>query len=182
MRPYDHIIDFLFEVGSLTKLKRSHLKQNTHSVAEHSFRVTVIGFILAKICKADIQKTLSLCLFHDVVETRTGDIDVVQKNYVSVNEEKALKEIAGTSGLLKELRSFTTELNQNKMLEARLTHDADVLEELLTEREQYDAGEQRAMAWMKYSLARLKTPEAQALGKIIFRYNSDKWWTDIIKR
>ena len=39
-----------------------------------------------------------LCLFHDIPEARTGDLNYVNKKYVKVAERKAVEDLAGANG------------------------------------------------------------------------------------
>ncbi len=62
------LADFLFEAGMLRKTPRTgyqFLGTSCENVAEHSFRTSIIGYILAKEAEADIARTTMLCLFHD---------------------------------------------------------------------------------------------------------------------
>jgi putative hydrolases of HD superfamily len=176
------LVNFLFEAGFLSKLKRSQRKNNQKSVAEHTFRVAVIGYVLAQKRKADAAKTVLLCLFHDLPETRVNDLDLVNRPYQQINEKKALAEMIGQQGELQEIQSFFNEYTQQKTTEAQLTHDADILEELLTEKEQLDQGDPRAKDWMKFTTKRLKTMLAKKLAQEIIKTASDQWWYDIIRK
>jgi putative hydrolases of HD superfamily len=51
--------------------------EHPESVAEHSFRTAVIGYLLASIEGADPARTALLCLFHDSQESRIGDVPLV---------------------------------------------------------------------------------------------------------
>jgi putative hydrolase of HD superfamily len=67
---------FLFEVGSLRKIARSHRQKFltddlSDNIASHSFRVIHIGYLLAKMEKADVSKVMLMCLYHDVGESRS---------------------------------------------------------------------------------------------------------------
>ena len=53
------------------------------TVAEHSFRVGIVGMTLAMIEGADAGHTAALCLLHDAHETRTGDVPAVGRAYVT---------------------------------------------------------------------------------------------------
>lgn len=87
------IVNFLFELGTLRKTARGHrqilltddLSDNT---ASHSYRVAMIGFFLAKLEKANVEKVLSLCLFHDTGEARSGDQNWVHKLFVTTHEDE----------------------------------------------------------------------------------------------
>jgi putative hydrolase of HD superfamily len=77
------IIGFLFETGHLKRTPRSGWLMagvpNAESVAEHSFRVGVIAYVIATLEGANADRAAALGLFHDVPESRTGDIPSVGK-------------------------------------------------------------------------------------------------------
>ena len=91
---------FLFEIGMLGRLKRTGPLlsgvENPETVAEHCHRATIIAYILAKIEKVDVEKVLVMSLFHDVPESRIGDINKVASRYIDVKsaESKAIEEQA----------------------------------------------------------------------------------------
>ena len=68
------IVDFLYEVGMLSKTPRSgffFLGSGEQSVAEHINRVCYIGYCLAKMNgTVDVGKVVQMCLFHDISESR----------------------------------------------------------------------------------------------------------------
>ena len=90
------IIEFLFEVGMLKKTPRTgyqFLGSGKESVADHSFRTAVIGYILAtQQPAADRNRVVLMCLFHDFPEARTGDHNYVNKRYVTADEDGALRD------------------------------------------------------------------------------------------
>ena len=80
---FKNIASFIFETGLLNNFKRSgfdFLGTCNQNIASHSFRASIIAFILAKRLNADENKAVILTLFHDIPETRTGDINYFQKN------------------------------------------------------------------------------------------------------
>lgn len=84
-----NIVNFLFEVGSLKKIARSHRQSFltddlSDNIASHSHRVSVIGYFLAKFEGVDIGKVLTMCIFHDVGESRSGD-HLIQKIHSKMN-------------------------------------------------------------------------------------------------
>jgi putative hydrolases of HD superfamily len=68
---------FLFEMGHLKHLPRAGWLllgvPQPETVAEHSFRVGIVGITLAVMEGADVGRTAALCLLHDAHETRIGD-------------------------------------------------------------------------------------------------------------
>src|SRR2546423_9298993 len=69
---------------------------NPESVAEHSFRAALLGYILASLEGADPQKTAMICLFHDMGEARINDLHRVARRYINVGnrEEVAFEDEA----------------------------------------------------------------------------------------
>ena len=69
---------FLFEMGHLKQLARAGWLllgvPQPESVAEHTFRVGIVGIALAAQEGADIGRTAALCLLHDSPESRIGDV------------------------------------------------------------------------------------------------------------
>ena len=112
------IVNFLFEVGVLKKIPRSGYKflgTGSESVADHSFRVAVIAYVLAKHeLQADLQKVVLMSLFHDIHEARTGDHNYVNKQYVIVNEDKAVRDLAQGLPSGEEIVSLTANSTREK--------------------------------------------------------------------
>ena len=76
----DKILDFLIQVGKLKTLLRKGPvlieAKNPETIAEHIFRVAIMGWILgeAKKVKFNIERILKLALIHDLCEVSIGDI------------------------------------------------------------------------------------------------------------
>jgi len=175
-----NIVNFLFEIGILKKTPRSgyqFLGTGNESVAEHSFRVAVIAYLLAKNePKADMQKVVLMSLFHDFHEARTGDHNYVNKRYVTVNENKAVNDLALNLSFGQEIVSLIDEFNSRKTLEAQLSQDADQLDFILELKRQQDLGNISAAEWQKYSAKRLITDFAKTLADEIVTTDSSDWW------
>jgi putative hydrolase of HD superfamily len=173
-------VNFLFEVGILKKIPRSgyqFLGTGSESVADHSFRVAIIAYLFAKNePKVDTQKVILMSLFHDFHEARTGDHNYVNKRYVTVNEDKAVSDLAQklTSG--QEIVSLIDEFNSGETLEARLAQDADQVDFILELKRQQDLGNKSAAEWLKYSVKRLITDFAKKLANEILQTDSSDWW------
>lgn len=98
------LTDFLNEVGMLRHTPRSGYKflgSGQETVAEHSHRTAVIGYVLAKKTGADAARTVMLCLFHDLPEARTGDFNYVNRLYDTSRERDALEDAVEGTGLKK---------------------------------------------------------------------------------
>jgi len=175
-----NIVNFLFEIGILKKTPRSgyqFLGTGNESVAEHSFRVAVIGYLLAKNeTKANTHKVVLMSLFHDFHEARTGDHNYVNKRYVNVNEDKAVNDLAQNLPFGQQIVSLIDEFNSRKTLEAQLSQDADQLDFILELKRQQDLGNISAAEWLRYSLKRLITDFAKKLADEIVTTDSSDWW------
>ena len=175
-------VEFLFEAGMLKKTPRTgyqFLGSGAESVADHSFRTTILGYVLATMEKgADIDKTVRMCLFHDLAEARTGDHNYVNKKYVAVNEEKAIQDQTRDLPFGDDIVSLTQEFNGANTLEARIAKDADQLDLILELKGQQDSGNPNAKEWLAFALKRLCTVSGKALGREIMVSKSNAWWFD----
>jgi len=176
------IINFLFEVGMLKKTPRTgyqFLGSGQESVAEHAFRTAIIGYILAEQePEADSRKTILMCLFHDMHEARTGDHNYVNKRYVSVDEERAVNDLAGKVPFGKEIISIINEFNAGESLEARISRDADQIDLIMELKVQDDLGNRYAEDWLHYALKRIITENAKKMAQEILKTDSTDWWFD----
>jgi putative hydrolase of HD superfamily len=179
-RSFKNIVNFFFEAGMLKKTPRSgyqFLGSGKESVADHSFRMTLIGFTLARLTPgADPFKVVRLCLFHDLPEARTGDMNYVNKQYVKVNERGAVADLAETLPFGEEVSELLEEYRKGQTLEAKLTHDADVLDLILELKEQNDLGNSYARKWIEFALNRLQTDIGKDLAAETLRTDSAAWW------
>jgi putative hydrolase of HD superfamily len=168
-----NIANFLFEAGMLKRTPRSgfqFLGSGAESVAEHIFRTSYIGYALGKLAKeVDVDRLVKLCLFHDLPEARTGDLNYVNKKYVEANETKTLP-FGG------EIRELILEFNEGRTEEARLARDADQLEMILALKEYKDLGNKYADEWLEFSLKRLQADAARELASMILETDSSLWW------
>lgn len=179
------LADLLFEVGMLRKLPRSgyhFLGSGAESVAEHSFRTTVIGYILAQLMDADWSKVAAMCLFHDLHEARTGDFNSVNKLYNRTTAEKALEDALKGTGLTDSIQKVQQELDEAASPEAVLAQDADQLDFILSLKEEQDLGNPYAEKWLEYALQRLRTETGKRLAATILHTESDAWWFEQLMR
>jgi putative hydrolase of HD superfamily len=174
------VINFLFEVGMLKKTPRTgyqFLGSGRESVAEHSFRTAVIGYLLSQQePDADAYKITLMCLFHDFHEARTGDHNYVNKKYVRVDEDKAVQDLSKDLPFGDDIISLTREFNEGDSLEARISRDADQLDLILELKEQLDLGNKSAKDWLGYTLKRLQTEGAKRLAEEAMHTTYTDWW------
>ncbi len=183
--PLSRLAEFLFEAGMLRFTPRSgyaFLGSGQENVAEHSFRAAIIAYALAKRAGADASRAALLCLFHDLAEARTGDLNYVNKRYVTADEESALADAVAGTGLEADLLGLRAELAGNQSIEARLAHDADQLDLLFNLRREQNLGNPYAASWMENVLKRLRTPLARDLAEAAQTVDHTDWWLPDLKK
>jgi len=176
------LVDFFFETGLLQQLQRSgipFLGSGSQTVASHIFRTTLIGYSIAKLSDVDITKVILMCLFHDIEETRTGDLNYLQQKYVISHDKKALYDLLEFLPFKEEIAKIIKEYEEQKTIEAKIAKDADTLELILFLKENLDKGNEQALFWIKNAQKRLKTSFAKKIFDIIMERKYYDWWQSI---
>lgn len=106
---------------------------NAESVADHTYRMTVIGLVLATELNLDATKTIRMCLIHDLAESRIGDLMPEEKKNARdhrAKEDVAMRKILAR--LPKKSKNLLSadwkELLSSRSKEARLVWQLDKLE------------------------------------------------------
>jgi putative hydrolase of HD superfamily len=175
------IVNFLYEVGTARNLVRSHyqvIKNANDTIAAHSFRVAIIGLILAELENVSQDRVLKMCLLHDLAELRTGDANFLNQYYRVENEEKAIedqwKNIAGG----KKVISLLKEYNTRKSKEARVSKDADILDQIFLQKEYLSQSPYDFKKWHDYKECQLKTKSALKIARLVLKTGSMDWVYD----
>jgi len=173
---------FLYEIGLLKRYRRTGWSlagvPSPESVADHSFRVSVVASVIAAMEGADPQQAAFLALWHDSQETRTTDLPHLTKNYVSAaaNEQVTRDQVAPLSPPVTGMISAAVaEYQAAETHEARCARDADKLECLLQAREYQEQGHANVQPWIDSSLAALTTASAKQLAHEAMAQNSLDW-------
>ena len=175
----------------MRKLPRMHSQSlltgdMSDNIATHSFRVTLVGWFLAKTEKVDPYKVVMMCLTHDMREVRSGDHNYIHKRYVKIFEEEIKEEQLGKLPF-KDLKNFSDKYDKRKTKEAIVAKDADLIDQIMLLREYAWQGNKEAEIWLKgkandkvnLQFANLKTRSAKTLGKTIMSVSPSDWWNDI---
>jgi putative hydrolases of HD superfamily len=176
----DSIANFLFEVGMLSRTPRSgyqFLGSGSESVAEHILRTIFVGYTLCKMDKSlDEQRVLKMCILHDLPEARTGDMNYVNKKYVKVDEEKAVKELTESLSFGNDIKEAIEEFNCKETRESLIARDADQIALILQLKECGDLGNKYSEEWISFAIQRLTTENGKKLSDIITKTDSSQWW------
>lgn len=174
----ERIVNFLFEIASLRRLTRSHrqlIAGVNDNISDHSFRVAVIGMILANLEKVDENKVLKMCLFHDLAEARTGDANFINKQYLKILEDEARKDQFNGTPISSELLALLTEYEERKTKESVVAKDADNLDQMILQQEYFISDKQNRHKWQSYTENFVKTKSAKIIAKEIKKANPFEW-------
>ncbi len=153
------------------------LGSGCESVAEHILRTIFIGYALCKIDQeVDEARVLKLCMVHDLPEARTGDMNYVNKKYVTVDENKAVEELIAPLFFGEDIQKAIAEFNEKKTRESLIAHDADQLALILQLKEYGDLGNKYSKEWILFAVKRLCTDTAKKLAETIVNTDSSEWW------
>jgi len=176
----ERIVNLIFEAYMLKRIPRSgfqFLGAGDESVAEHVFITMFIAFVMAKMePDTDCEKMLSMCLVHDLPEARMGDLNAVQKKYVTAHENRALAHL--TEGLFfgEQISNLVDEFNAASTKEARLAVDADQLALIVSLKSLQDVGYSTPEKWMAHVSERLKTTTGIKIAEQLLQTDWDSWW------
>ncbi len=177
---YEHSANYLFEIGIHAKTPRSgfwFLGSGKQTLAEHGYRTVHVGLALANLAgDVDINKVMRMCLFHDIAEGRTGDLNYVHQLYTTADEQAVLRDITAPLAFGEFIERIVHEYKERTTKESLLAKDADIIELLLSLKEELDTGNPRAETWMKTALKQLRTEEGKKLASVILETNSADWW------
>ena len=114
------------------------------SVAEHSWRMTLMAYLVADAFpQADLLKLLKMCLIHDLGECFTGDIPAFDKTAADEElEERLLGEWVDTlpEPIRSEWQGLYGEMNARESVEAKIFKALDNLEAVIQHNESDIAG------------------------------------------
>ena len=176
------ITAFLYEIGQLKRYPRTGWLTagvpSPESVADHSYRASVIAAAIAAMEGADPQRAAFLAIWHDTQETRTTDLSHLTKKYVTSipNETVTSAQVSRLPAALADvIRGAVSEYEARATREARCARDADKLELLLQAREYADQGHPGLRPFMDSAVAALQTATGRALAAEAIEQGSLDW-------
>lgn len=145
--------NLLYEISTMRKIVRNHrpyllLDDMSDNLSSHSYLVTWAAYVIAKKEKANIEKVLLMAMAHDLAETRTGDINWINKRYVKSFEDEAINDIFPSELNYLDMKQLISEYEKRESLEAKCVKDADRISQFIVIQEQAFAfGNQQAKEW-----------------------------------
>lgn len=189
------ITNLVYEAAVVKRMQRTGwqiLGDNQEGVGEHTFMTCVIAYFLAKeiskgltLQKAgrDLRKQIStetvltMAVFHDFHEARTGDLDKIASFYMTRDQDKANRDIF--EGVDDELLQTLGTYEEKETLEAKIVYEANVIAFLVELKILEEKGNTHAREWIAGNLARLRIPEAISLAKELASTDSHDWWKNL---
>lgn len=183
------VAKFAYEAGQLKRLPRAGWLlagiREPESVAEHSFRVGVLAYIIAALEGADADRAAALGLFHDLPETRIGDVPSVGRPYVSTappHDVASDQVIELPESLATHIVALIDEHESAKTAaatpESRCSRDADKLDCLLQAREYQSQGNQFMQPWIDSMVAAVTTETGKRLAAAAQEVSPGAWWAE----
>jgi len=158
--------------------------KNGESVAEHSFRTALIGYVLAKMEGGDPYPVVMMSLLNDLHEARINDLHKVGHRYIdfrAAERRASAEQLKGLpSPIREELTQWARELDGRKTAASRIARDADLLECMIQGKEYAFQGHRRAVDWMTRPRHLLRTKSAKALARALSHWKSDSWWQHLV--
>ena len=182
-----NLVEFILEAGVLKRTPRSGWSllgiNNAESVADHSFRCTVIGYLLAHMEKVSVHKVLLMTLFNDIHEARITDLHKMAQRYIdasTVEDSSFEEQIASLpEGIHKELSEVREDYGAQDSKESIVARDSDILECLIQAKEYVEQGHKSASQFMKKAPEHLKTNSAKTLWQLAQTMDINEWWRRI---
>jgi putative hydrolase of HD superfamily len=187
MKSYQAYIQFFFELDMLKKIHRQGWKligiSELDTVAGHSLRAAQIGYILAKLEGYDNpDHVVTILIFHDVCECRTGDIHKVANRYISLDERSVICEQMQSLGIIGDtILDLWNEIAQQSTTAGIIAKDADLLEMIVTAVEIMKRKGIDTNDWIENTENRLMTYSAKKLFQDLKNCNPDDWWRKLKK-
>jgi putative hydrolase of HD superfamily len=180
------VLRLCFEAGHLKRSRRTGWWvagiKDPESVAEHSWRTAVLAYFIALAEGADPERTVTIAVFHDLAETRTGDIEYVGRHYVTAEPDEVIAkdQAAGLPAALAEaFLSAVREHEGTATAESACARDADKLECLLQAREYQRQGHREVQAWIDNMAAAVRTDTGRALAAAALKADPGEWWREV---
>lgn len=172
------------QAASLLVMPRAHkrsLGTSFDTIASHSYHVSVIAYVIAKLeglSDQEAQKACTMWVFHDLAEARTGDHDFIAKKYNWCEEEKAIqdqfKDVVGWEWLV----DLVQEYEERQSHIAKCAKDADSLAQTYHEwvlmRQWNKLAEDRFRGDQEKRVPFLKTESAKKLATMMIESNPNE--------
>jgi putative hydrolases of HD superfamily len=176
---HDELTKIVYEAGTVKRIKRTGwqiLGGHEESVGEHTFMTSVISYFLGKMLRADLLTVLTMAIFHDFHEARTGEVDKLAKFYITRDQNRANLDIF--QSIDPQLLDLLNSYEEKQTIESRIVYEANVVAFLVEVKILVERGHTQATEWFMGNRTRVKIPEAVALVDAVWKTDSQIWWKE----
>jgi putative hydrolase of HD superfamily len=177
------VANYIHEMGQLKLIPRTGWGLagvgQPESLADHSFRTAVIGFCLARLEGADIERTVCLCLFHGRSEARSTVFSEDEPPVAGGADISVLDIDQRTSAVVDvvaEIGEIVRDFESNESIESHLAQDADKIECLAQALEYEFRGHKAAREWANASFFAVRSKSGRSLAAALMETSPDNWW------
>ena len=185
-KPSDHCppqaaVNFVHELGQLSVVDRSgweRLGIKPEKLSAHVLRAAQIAYVLAvQEGHPDPHYVVTLAVFHEIAEIRTGDPNAISKKYIVADELKAVRDqTAGLGAMGVAIFEMWKEVETRSTPAGVIAKDADRLEMAFRARELIKQGHADAAEWLNVDL---RTNSARALHAALMQGDPHDWWKNL---
>jgi len=174
-------------MGQLSRVKREGWRllgiETPESVADHTLRAAQIGWVLAHLeGYSNPHEVAAIVLFHDIGETRVGDIHKLANRYITVDEAQAVKEQASRLGdIANHVLKLWDQVESRSTVAGTIAKDADLVELAVRAREYMGQGYADAIEWFQAAQQRVQTSSAKKLLEALPSVSPTAWWHGLKK-
>lgn len=177
------LTNLIFECLQLKEIKHEGWRMggipNPDSVAEHSLNAAQIAYILAKMEWADANKCASILVWHDIAETRIGDLHKVATRYITNKmdiEERVMQDQFRDIEFRSDIFELFHEYEHRTTIEGTIAKDADYLEQAFQAKKYMELGYAETEDWIINIGTALRTESAQKLWQELQITGFTDWW------
>jgi putative hydrolase of HD superfamily len=181
------ILKFFFEMGHLSRVKREGWRllgiEHPESIADHTLRAAQIGWVMAHMeGNANPHEVAAMLIFHDMGETRIGDIHKLANRYITADEARAVTEQTTRLGAIgPKVLDLWNQIEDRSSPAGIIAKDADLLELAVRAKEYMEQGYREANEWFEAAQTRVKTETAKKLIAELREVSSNEWWHGLKK-
>lgn len=169
-----NFVELFHQFGKLKNLKRKgwilRKVPSPESVAEHTYRTTLMALVLSENLKLNTNKCVQMALIHDIAESVVGDItphdnwDINKKYQLEKNAIiQIFSEVDG-----KDILKLWEEYEKNESREAKFVRELDLFEMVMQAQEYEEKYNDIDLSeFWKYVEQRLHTPQLLEMVKLL---------------
>ncbi len=177
------LVNLIFEWGHLRKIKHEGFRylgvSDPESVAEHNLHAAQIAYVLAKMEKYEKPlEVVGISVFHELGESRIGDLHRIADRYVIKNEKKAVEDQLSKFDFKDEILDLWQQMESRSTKAGDIAKDADLLQTCFVIRELQEHGHKTG-DWIDNTRKYLKTDSAKKLCDELEKTSPLEWFKDL---